>query len=259
MKIIVHPDYQPLLSTLGDIVNGKYSVEHVYCNRRNTVERVVLPDGRKVVVKRYKMPNSINRWVYGVLRKSKARRAYEFGLLLIEKGVDTPKPIAYMEQRLHGAMTWSWSVSEYVDATPFSELYASLRQLAAEGDTQAEQQIQKLRQSLTQYVVQLEEKNVVPGDFNHANILVTEVEDDYHFSLVDINRMHIDKQATLHSTMKMYSQFCRSYQDALDFLPLYAEARNIDYDKCMYIFACQRNHLLKRKQRKLVAHRMFGE
>ncbi|MBO5699828.1 MAG: hypothetical protein J6R57_00240, partial [Bacteroidales bacterium] len=46
--------------------------------------------GKNFIVKSYKKPNIINRFVYGIFRPSKARRSYENALKLIEIGVGTP-------------------------------------------------------------------------------------------------------------------------------------------------------------------------
>ena len=259
MKIVIAPAYHSLHTVIADIVNGNYTAEHIYCQRRNNVERIVLDDGSRVVVKRFKQPNALNRWVYGIFRKSKARRAYEHALRLTELGVDTPTPIAYMEERRSGHFARSWFVAAYGDGTPFSELYATLREKAGEGDAEAQQQIPRLRSALMAFVCSLEDKHVLPGDFNHANILVTRNNDDWHFSLVDINRMRFNRKPTLKGTMKMLSQFCRDYQDGIDFVGVYAEQRGLDFDHCMHVFAQRRNHLLRRKHRKQLAHRMLKQ
>ena len=114
MKIVIAPAYHSLHTVIADIVNGNYTAEHIYCQRRNTVERIVLDDGSRVVVKRFKQPNALNRWVYGIFRKSKARRAYEHALRLTELGVDTPTPIAYI---LHGRGSWQRMVTEHLSAS----------------------------------------------------------------------------------------------------------------------------------------------
>ena len=271
MKIVIAPEYASLRNVINDIVAGRYTAEHVYCDSRNKVERLVLPDGSRVVVKRYKRPNIINSVVYGTLRKSKARRAYEYGMQLPQKGISTPQPIAYAEQRHCGRLTYSWFISAYDDSTPFSEYYATLRRQAADGNKDAERQIPLLRQALIDFVCMLEDKHVIPGDFNHDNIMVQENtlpsslsasqdnvwDDRWHFALVDINRMHINKKPSLHSTMKMFSQFCRSHQDGIDFISVYAPKKGLDYEQCMAVFVEMCNRLERRRQRKKIAHKVL--
>ncbi len=259
MKMVVSPSFASLRPLLERIVAGTYTPQHVYCHRRNVVERVVAADRQCVVVKRFRTPNALNRWVYGLLRKSKARRAYEYGMRLLQAGIATPQPIAYMEERRGCRFARSWLVSEQAEGTPFSELYACLRTQAAQGDGEAASTMQQLRTALTKYVIHLEQHCICPGDFNHANIIVEQREGRFHFQLVDINRMRFGRTPTLKSTMKMYSQFCRNYQDAVDFLSLYAESKGIDFDHCMYVFARQRHHLLRRKQRKQMAHKLLHD
>jgi RIO-like serine/threonine protein kinase len=64
--------------------------------RRNHI-KVVEQKGRTVNVKSFKQPNLLDRYVYVLFRKSKAERSFEFAKTLIERGVGTPKPIAYAE------------------------------------------------------------------------------------------------------------------------------------------------------------------
>jgi hypothetical protein len=43
------------------------------------------------------VPHLINKIVYKKFRKSKARRSYEYATLLLDKGIGTPQPIAFLE------------------------------------------------------------------------------------------------------------------------------------------------------------------
>ena len=96
MKITIHHNYEYLLGDIKDIIEGNYVAKKVFCHNRNVVEMVNL-QGSPFVVKRYKEPNWLNRVVYTWLRKSKARRAYEYALRLLDEGVETPAPVAYIE------------------------------------------------------------------------------------------------------------------------------------------------------------------
>ena len=82
--------------------------------RRNSI-KVVEKDGKKLNVKSFKRPNYINRYVYMSLRKSKAERSFKYAEKLIEMGIGTPKPIAFAEESINGALTKSFYISEHLD------------------------------------------------------------------------------------------------------------------------------------------------
>ncbi|MAP53765.1 MAG: Kdo domain containing protein, partial [Altibacter sp.] len=65
---------------------------------RNTIKLFNL-DELTVNVKSFKRPNLINRIAYRYFRKSKAERSYTYANTLLEKGIGTPQPIAYFENR----------------------------------------------------------------------------------------------------------------------------------------------------------------
>ena len=61
--------------------------------RRNEL-RVISHEGQAYVVKSYRRPIAVNRIVYGFLRASKAKRAYDNANLLLSLGIGTPEPVA---------------------------------------------------------------------------------------------------------------------------------------------------------------------
>ena len=56
----------------------------------------------------------INRIIYGNLRKSKARRSFEFAKRLASLGIKSPKPIAYYEFSTFGLFGKSYYISEHL-------------------------------------------------------------------------------------------------------------------------------------------------
>ena len=77
MKVHIHPHYAAYESYIRAIPSEEYEREEVYCNRRNTVERVRFGD-KDFVIKKYKRPALINCLIYTWFRKSKAQRAFEY-------------------------------------------------------------------------------------------------------------------------------------------------------------------------------------
>ena len=65
---------------------------------RNTVTMHILSDGKKVVIKAFKIPNLINKIAYKYFRKSKAKRSFEFASRLVTLNIGTPKPVLYIRK-----------------------------------------------------------------------------------------------------------------------------------------------------------------
>ncbi|MCD8318705.1 MAG: hypothetical protein LUC45_07670, partial [Paraprevotella sp.] len=55
--------------------------------------------GRELVVKSFHRPNLINRFVYGIIRPSKAKRSYVHAEMFVGIGVGTPAPVGYLNVR----------------------------------------------------------------------------------------------------------------------------------------------------------------
>ena len=58
MKVHIHPHYAAYESYIRAIPSEEYEREEVYCNRRNTVERVRFGD-KDFVIKKYKSPHKL--------------------------------------------------------------------------------------------------------------------------------------------------------------------------------------------------------
>ena len=141
---------------------------------RNVVKRMELPDGTRVVVKRYKRPVFLQRLVYSFLRPSKGLRACNNALELRRRGVDTPSPIACVEQRMCGVYQRGWFVYRYHEGTPFAQL--DMRDRA-------------LLDGFAAYAARLHSAGVIDRDFNVGNILCNRIDGRWSFTLIDINRM----------------------------------------------------------------------
>ena len=73
MKVHIHPHYAAYESYIRAIPSEEYEREEVYCNRRNTVERVRFGD-KDFVIKKYKRPALINCHLHLVPQKQSAAR-----------------------------------------------------------------------------------------------------------------------------------------------------------------------------------------
>ena len=172
-----------------EVLNGNYTPDVVYCNRRNVVEKVTI-GGVPFVVKRYKRPIFVNKVVYSFFRKSKCRRAYEYALRLLQNGVETPFPAAYFECYKNGLFDYGVFISEYVPYKLFESVYDA---------TVTETERQEIIHAFVSFLVSVHKKGILPMDLNAGNVFYYKDADSgcYKFALTDINRMKFAASPTI--------------------------------------------------------------
>lgn len=217
-KKVINPEFSHLEQRLQDIVAGNYTPDFVYCNKRNVVERVVI-EGKAYVVKRYKRPQLINKIAYRFFRKSKARRAYEYALQLLENGVDTPRPVAYFETYANGLFDTGYFISEYMPHRLLNTLFDS--------DVSAEERRSVLCDFID-YLGALHSAGIVPMDLNAGNVFYHKQGAGYKFALTDINRMKFNAVAQSCDTMRSLEQCFYPMPQLYELVMLYCEKNDLE-------------------------------
>jgi len=151
-------------------------------------------EGSKINIKAFKIPNLINKVAYRYFRKSKARRSFEYATILLEKGIGTPQPIAFLENFNIVGLRDSYYVSEHLvtDLT-----YRELVEILDYPDHD------KILRQFTQFSFELHQKGIEFLDHSPGNTLIKKKEDgNYEFFLVDLNRMEFHESMTFEMRMK---------------------------------------------------------
>ncbi len=238
-KKILNPKFEKLSSFIDRLPEVFESSGETIYTGRNLI-KVFDVDGFKVNVKRYGIPFVLNRLVYRFIRKPKGLRAYEYPFILADKGIPTPEPIAYLEQRVNGLIHYSYFVS--VQSSYQSQLYEI-------GNLEATD-IPKLILSLAQFTAKLHKQEVYHKDYSPGNILLHKNEEDtYDFCLVDINRMRFGPV----SIKEGCENFARLWGQPSTFKALaleYARLRNADPNQCVAWTMQARNKFWKRQAKK---------
>ena len=180
MKTVIANDYQQYAHFISRIPRlfAQNEAEIIY-SKRNEVRRI-LHQGKTFIAKRYKKVNIIQQIVYTFFRKTKAERAYLYAQEFRNRGIDTPREIAYIETTAHGLFTVGYFVSE---ECPWREAALDLRERA---DFDRE-----LAQALMQHIVLMHSRGILHGDLNLTNFLYKrDIDGQYHFMMIDINRSH---------------------------------------------------------------------
>ncbi len=244
MKISISPQYEHLRGDILKVVAGDYIASKVYCHKRNVVEKVCM-QGKDYVVKTYKRPNFFNRLAYTYLRKSKAKRAFLNAHHLLELGIETPTPVAYIEVYKKGIFSKGYFISEYVPYHTMRETF--------DGNTPESDDL-SLKTEFMKFALSLHEKKVLPLDFNSGNIFYyfdTE-KGRYRFALTDINRMQFGKIPSTYAVMRSFEQLGVPVNGLYKLALYYSSQKGSDLEYSMFIFLFHRlrsriKHLLKSK------------
>ncbi|WP_178989197.1 lipopolysaccharide kinase InaA family protein [Winogradskyella schleiferi] len=183
-QLYLHSDYKFLeKEVLEFIENFDSRGEYVVKGERNSIKKETLQN-ETLNVKQYKIPNFFNAFIYKYIRKSKARRSFEYASILIEKGILTPFPIAYYEETTAFGLRNSYYVSQQV------EYDLDFRVLIHDLNYPNRDEI--LRQ-FTAFTFKLHENNINFLDHSPGNTLIVDNEDgNYDFYLIDLNRMRFE-------------------------------------------------------------------
>ena len=138
-------------------------------------------NGKCLVVKSYKKPNIANKFIYGIFRPSKAKRSYDNALKLIEIGVGTPFPVAYINVRSCLLFDKSYFISLKSEC---SHVYKELIFNKFEEEELVMREIGRI-------TAIMHNKGYAHRDYGCGNILFEKNGNGVKIDLVDLNRMYI--------------------------------------------------------------------
>lgn len=189
---------------------------------RNSIKLFKL-HGQTINIKSFKIPNLINRIVYGTLRSSKAARSYTYAHKLLNAGVLTPMPIAYFEDAgiLFGR---SFYISNHL------EYDLTYRELARDSKFTGNEDILR---AFTRFTYELHEKNIHFLDHSPGNTLIVLKEDGYDFYLVDLNRMTFGKKLDFSTRMANFKKLSYHEEHIAIMADEYARVSGIDRQKVL--------------------------
>lgn len=220
-KVLITPEYESCRTYLSDVDKHFGEGEELFHNRRNAI-CLLRSEGQTFCVKRYGVPHGLRRVIYSFFRSPKGLRAYRYPQVLLERGFETPRPVAYVEFRTpQHLLGETYFVSTYC---PYQHRFYEF------GDANAEEH-REIIAAFARYAARLHEAGILHLDFSPGNILWDKLEDDYHFSLVDTNRMRFGRV----SVEKGCKNFARLWGQLGFFRILaseYASARGASADEC---------------------------
>lgn len=221
MKVIVNPTYEYLREFINSIPEIFETEGRVIYSGRNLI-KVIEVNGTEINVKRYGIPAFANRVIYSFFRVPKGRRAFVYPHELLQRGFETPDPIAYIEEKKCGLMNYSYFISLQ---SPYKRDFYEFGNAAIE-------HCRDVVVAFAQYTADLHKSGIMHRDYSPGNILFDKIDGKYHFMLVDINRMSFGKI----SVDKGCANFARLWGQKSFFELLakeYAKARCADEKECV--------------------------
>jgi hypothetical protein len=197
MKFTINPFFEIADKEIISIANNFNSEGILFGDGKRNKIKIFEIEGKTINIKSFKIPHLINKIAYKYFRKSKARRSFEYGTILLEKGIGTPQPIAYFENHDIIGIKDSYYVSEHLNCD------FTFRELVENPDFLDHENI--LRQ-FTRFSFGLHEKGIEFLDHSPGNTLIKKKsEGNYDFFLVDLNRMNFHKVMSFDLRMKNLS------------------------------------------------------
>ena len=185
-RICIREPYQAYGGPLGGLPLGLEDHGVTLHAGRNLIKTMTITssgyDPVEVVVKAFAVPARPRGFIYAHMRPSKARRSLTNAQKLVEMGLSTPDPIAWIEYREFGCLRRSYYVCRH---WPHDyDLTALLYRGAPQGsDTEV------LLEQLARFTVAQHDHGVLHRDYNPGNILVRSRGGRFDFSIVDLNRL----------------------------------------------------------------------
>ena len=235
MEVHINPSYTQLTDFIMSVPKHEKKKKKVYCNRRNTVERVSYK-GQQYVIKKYKRPVLLNCVVYTWFRKNKPLRAYENAETLLRKGFDTAAPIAYLIFKKNGFYHTGYFISEYIP-------YPTLDEVFREG---TDNERKEWESAFVDYTVRLHQAGIIHRDYNARNLIVHKEGDKHCIAMIDINQLTFGK-VTPRAAMVSLELFRQDIPHLETLIPAYAEGMGFDADECLKLLRQSQERRAKRR------------
>ncbi|KIM05996.1 MAG: hypothetical protein KN64_00335 [Sulfurovum sp. AS07-7] len=216
-KFVINEEFKNLEPFLLNIKQLFSQNAHSIHKARNEL-KVIEYEGLKLVVKSFKVPNLLNRYVYAHFKPSKAKKSYDNATTLLTLGINTPTPVGYIEFFEHGLLKESFFVSLMFEYD-FTIREPLLDKNFTDRDT--------IFQTFGEFTFDLHNNSVFHKDYSPGNILIKKGLNGYIFSIVDINRMEF-KDLYYDERLKNFAKLWAKDEDLIIILKAYAKSAGMN-------------------------------
>ena len=220
MKIIINPKYESLRAWLEQLPATFAQQGEVIYEERNQI-RSITHEGCSLVVKRYRKPYWLKRIIYTFFRIPKAERAYKNGFALLQKGIATPEPVGFIFCG-NGLLAESYLITKQ---SALTRNFYEFRDGRIAGK-------EEVIRAFARFTAMAHNAGVMHCDYSPGNILFDQVNGEWRFEWMDINRLRFGSVSPRRGCYNL----CRLWgkKDFFEVLsPVYAQARQIDEAQCL--------------------------
>ena len=185
MKITLNPNYINQEKAILQLVNHFFDEGNLIVQgSRNTIKSNFIGD-EKVNIKFFQKPGFIKSIIYSFFRSTKAKRSFDYANYLIKHNVQTPVPIAYIEERSNiGILGDSFYISQQIDYD------FTIRELI---HNPLFPNRNLILEQFTEFTFKMHDGKVNFLDHSPGNTLIIKKGDvNYDFFLIDLNRMRFE-------------------------------------------------------------------
>ena len=239
-KLILREKYKNLREYVAQIPRRFEDEGKTIYQGRNLIKVFDAPHDMQINVKRYRVPAGINRLVYSLgIRKPKGLRGYQYPRLLLEKGVETPEPIAYIEDRKRGLITYSYLLT----------VQSKLQHTLYEFGNAPQELWQPMVEPLASFAAKIHGHQLMHRDFSPGNVLWDVVDGTYQFSVVDINRMYFG-EVDMKQGCENFARLWGPKEFFCQLIRKYASIRHFNEEEALNIALAARKRFWTRYQKK---------
>ncbi len=239
--IHTHEQYHHLQDEITALPSRFDNEGTVLYHVRNCIKKIDVR-GNMWNVKSFKLPLFINRIVYRYLRKSKAERSFINAQRLLNLGINTPHPIAYIvEQNILG-IYHSYYISQHIDYD------YTLGELI----TIKPANVELIMTRCLQFINDFHRKGVYFLDLSVGNILIKQQPDgNTTFYLVDVNRTTFhNRPLTCSESIKAFCRLDTTHEEKEWILRRYAQISGYDFNQVMQHYHYHSHHDAQRRNLK---------
>lgn len=185
MKITLNSNYINQEKSILQLVSRFFDEGNLIVQgSRNTIKSNFLGN-EKVNIKFFQKPGVIKSIIYSFFRSTKAKRSFDYANYLIKHNIQTPMPIAYIEERSNiGILGDSFYISQQIDYD------FTIRELI---HNPLFPNRNLILEQFTEFTFKMHEVKVNFLDHSPGNTLIIKKENgSYDFFLIDLNRMKFE-------------------------------------------------------------------
>ncbi len=239
MKVVINSKYQSLAVFIENIESYFESSEDILYDHRNLIKGVSF-QGQDYVVKKFKIPNVINRIVYRYFRPSKAKRSYDYSLKIGE-GI-CPEPIAYIEDRARGLLGKSYYISRHYSYD------FTIRPVLLDKNFEKALRYQVLT-DFADFTFSLHEKGILHRDYSYGNILIKHQQGQFEFNIIDVNRMQF-RMLSLNDRLENFARLSADDDAMQVIMTRYAKLVNKPVNQLLSVANAFRDEYMRKRKLK---------